>query len=909
MGSDEVAPQDPSPPATWRESASDLSTRLSEDSGGRAATVAIEKACADILSRHFESSHSPADGGGDDGDDHSLPDSVRSVVTTVYLRALIKLGKYGVVVDHCRRHEGADDGGNNAEEVAYSLYRLRRYEACRRLCAAGGGSSDRGMMHVLAQALYRLGETNEADTVYRRLLAEGDDDGDGQAATKMDADEREDTLANALANRAANYTPGSLLSVAVNSWVEHDDTLRQLLESYGNDDGGDGELLQNYDLAYNLATYLLVSFDARDSSSILEAKRLLEHAEASALTILEPSAEDEDGGGSEGATAKEEEALGKKHAQQQQLAEREAGPIRANLALAKLLLGGEENETEALRGYLTLVTKAAKSKGDKGAGQANLVAAASNNLAMLRDGKESVFDVIKRVPTTSSLSVSEDNAGSLGKGGKRKGGKEKGEGGTSTLSASTVALAGATPQQARVALFNRALLFAKMGNTAVCLEALGMLRASLLASYHGDDNKDSGDKEKGGGGAGLSPKRAGGKKKKGVTGVCVGNAGTRDVPTAKPASWAEGVAWSARADFLESELRRSSPDGKSSEDIVNDAITKLDIALKQPNAGDEVSGALVFAKSQLLLHRAVANNPEGLKATFIEALESLPPPVRFCPGTTVMLASLHASSNNDAGAEDLMSSLGDDAPSRLALAEFLVERGRHKDAVELLRGIIEEDASTEAKAFLVKALSYIDPSGAEEHVGLLQEAMGAGGGRKELDGEALESMEIPRFAKKALGGGGGVEGGGFSKVRKMITATGGSKRGSNPGEQKKKNRESTLRKRAKRREAYLSRLQSEGRYDPTKTPLPKPDPERWIPKSQRSYNRRGRGGRGRHKSNVGAQGGGTGAGMERDAARLDVAARVAEAKSGDGGSGKPSTANIKVSSSGKSRKGKGGRRR
>lgn len=130
-------------------------------------------------------------------------------------------------------------------------------------------------------------------------------------------------------------------------------------------------------------------------------------------------------------------------------------------------------------------------------------------------------------------------------------------------------------------------------------------------------------------------------------------------------------------------------------------------------------------------------------------------------------------------------------------------------------------------------------------------------------------------------------------------------------EQKEKNRESALRKRAKQREAYLSRLQSEGRYDPSKTPLPKPDPERWIPKSQRSYNRRGRG-RGRHKSNVGAQGGGAGAGMEKDAARLDVAARATSARSGvggDGTGGRPSTANIKVSSSGASRKGKGGRRR
>jgi len=118
------------------------------------------------------------------------------------------------------------------------------------------------------------------------------------------------------------------------------------------------------------------------------------------------------------------------------------------------------------------------------------------------------------------------------------------------------------------------------------------------------------------------------------------------------------------------------------------------------------------------------------------------------------------------------------------MAEFHMGRGKYEDAIELLQGIVEEDASSmEAMALLVKALSYTDPSKAEEYVGLLQEAMEVG---PELDGEALESMEIPRFAKKALGtstssgGGGEGAGGSSSKVRKMIAATGG-KRGSNLG--------------------------------------------------------------------------------------------------------------------------------
>jgi hypothetical protein len=49
--------------------------------------------------------------------------------------------------------------------------------------------------------------------------------------------------------------------------------------------------------------------------------------------------------------------------------------------------------------------------------------------------------------------------------------------------------------------------------------------------------------------------------------------------------------------------------------------------------------------------------------------------------------------------------------------------------------------------------------------------------------------------------------------------------------------------------------------------------------------------------------------LEKDAAKLDVAARVAAAKSGAAnGAGKLSTANIQVSGSGPARKGKGKRR-
>ena len=48
----------------------------------------------------------------------------------------------------------------------------------------------------------------------------------------------------------------------------------------------DSEMPQNYDLAYNLTTYLLIAADERNSSSILKATKPLEVAESSVFIIV-----------------------------------------------------------------------------------------------------------------------------------------------------------------------------------------------------------------------------------------------------------------------------------------------------------------------------------------------------------------------------------------------------------------------------------------------------------------------------------------------------------------------------------------------------------------------------------------------------------------------------------------------
>jgi hypothetical protein len=415
-------------------------------------------------------------------------------------------------------------------------------------------------------------------------------------------------------------------------------------------------------------------------------------------------------------------------------------------------------------------TKQKKSKGGAGGVESNLLAAASNNLAFLRDGKESVFDVLKRIPTACSSSVSED------------GGAGKSGGGTSA-----VPLAGATPQQVRTVLFNRSLQLAKMGNASGCLEALAVLRASLKISYRGDDAGDEGNKasaEK------ASPKRnAKGKKNKAAVFTDSTNDALnetsltqQDVPTAQPSSDVEAIAWNARADWVESELRRIiGPDNKKPDDIINSAISSLDSASKASNGDDEAAGALAFVKAQLLLHNAALTNGQTKPQPLIPSLESLPPFIQACPGTTVTLASLHGALNKDesiARSVEIMSSLGDDISTRLAIAEFYLERYCYDDSLKLLEGVLdEEDLATAdqlmtATALIVRAFSYTDLEKAEAYAETLREACTDLG----LDGEKLESMEIPMFAKKAVGpGSGGRVTTSSLKVRKIIASTGSKK--------------------------------------------------------------------------------------------------------------------------------------
>ena len=104
---------------SWQESLSELSTLLSSADDNNKATIStIEKSCNALLNNNTND---------------TPPQSATDVIRTIYLRSLIKLNKYQSAIDYIiNTYEDFDN--SNAEELAYSYYRLKKYDECRKVC-------------------------------------------------------------------------------------------------------------------------------------------------------------------------------------------------------------------------------------------------------------------------------------------------------------------------------------------------------------------------------------------------------------------------------------------------------------------------------------------------------------------------------------------------------------------------------------------------------------------------------------------------------------------------------------------------------------------------------------------------------------------------------------------------------
>jgi len=263
--------------------------------------------------------------------------------------------------------------------------------------------------------------------------------------------------------------------------------------------------------------------------------------------------------------------------------------------------------------------------------------------------------------------------------------------------------------------------------------------------------------------------------------------------------------------------------------------------------------AVVFFKAQVQIHR---KDFAGALAT----LESIQDPnVVHSPGLIGAKAALYIELGQGRQASNVLEDVvgridelaisgAEKATLVLGVAKYRLCRGLHQEAASALEALLtssvgadlDPDARLNALASLVKAYSWVDLDQAEMKAGMLPPLPEVD--EDICDANQLEIAEVPR-------------------MRHLIAA------GAIPQiDRKRKNLRKILKKRAKKRIAYLERLQAEGKYDPNRNI--KPDPERWIPRKQRSFGRRGR----RRNKFVGAQGAGDGG--KKDAAKLDAFARA-----------------------------------
>eukprot|EP00547_Thalassionema_nitzschioides_P003699 CAMPEP_0194215578 /NCGR_PEP_ID=MMETSP0156-20130528/17488_1 /TAXON_ID=33649 /ORGANISM="Thalassionema nitzschioides, Strain L26-B" /LENGTH=667 /DNA_ID=CAMNT_0038944127 /DNA_START=88 /DNA_END=2088 /DNA_ORIENTATION=+ len=173
--------------------------------------------------------------------------------------------------------------------------------------------------------------------------------------------------------------------------------------------------------------------------------------------------------------------------------------------------------------------------------------------------------------------------------------------------------------------------------------------------------------------------------------------------------------------------------------------------------------------------------------------------------------------------------------------DMLLSQGEYEEAIPYFSS--RSDPASQANYLL--CLTFTDPEKAEE---VAKSGLDFEFPSFDLDAEALEAQELPRL--------------------KAVRATLSDKTlaVSVISSQPKRSHESVMKRRAKKREAYVQKLQERG-LDTSKAP----NPDRWLPKHERRNNKNRR----RGQQHRGAQGGYS----QADAAKLDVANRAAIAPS------------------------------
>lgn len=362
-------------------------------------------------------------------------------------------------------------------------------------------------------------------------------------------------------------------------------------------------------------------------------------------------------------------------------------PILSNIGLGHILTG---DLTEATKKYLDVILTSKKST--QNSSLKSLTVAAEHNLNVLsqmRGSSANASDLLKKMPDLSTDETS-------------------------------------SPNQFRVAMYNRAVLYSQMKKFSEMKAALLSLRNSISST--------------------SQAKRQTGNEKKN-RGAHIAN--SKGKVFAVPNSNAEKLMWEARVSLLENFC---SADKESLEKVENAILN----AMNKDGINDFDAQVLDFAMSEIKLHKAMILAKElpdkEMKSCFLETLEGLPTSIRERPATIASKCSLLQSLDMNDKAESTLLQHGDSGTARKNLAEFKLRLEMYDEAASIYESLLEDvsnltvEEEIEYKAGLVKALSYVD---VKKAVDLSKKSKIEA--ETELDADELEGMDIPRFSSSSTG--------------------------------------------------------------------------------------------------------------------------------------------------------------
>jgi hypothetical protein len=416
--------------------------------------------------------------------------------------------------------------------------------------------------------------------------------------------------------------------------------------------------------------------------------------------------------------------------------------------------------------------------------------------------------------------------------------------------------------QVRMYWYNRAILQLKAGKYVECHDSCQSLKKTVsnVASAQGASKK----------------------KKKNKDGTAAVSNTSQQSPTT---SW-----WEARADVILAYAQQGQSKSKDASSRLSERVSVLKAASPSIEAD--------HAMTHVLLHQFVMEQQQqkGKKKDqqrqqreLLTVLKSLPESIQSRPAAQLTIDDLQDAVDNATSNNKTKST----PKSPLEEADMVFGEGQYEEACKLYETALsggDSSSSTNMDSQLryVQALAMSGRHEASQDLWqslesiVLEENTSASASLP--DGGALENKALPRSTTTSARS---------SAISNKLAATGNAL--DDEDDSDKPSREKILRRRAVKREAYLEELESKGQYNPDHPT--KPDPERWIPKHERSRSSRNRGGnRGGGRNNNKGLNSAQGGGSKLDAERLDAAARRAGKVSASSG---PSSANLKVSSGGR----------